>query len=63
MCKTLTQYPNGFELDHVQALDNEGTDTEDNTQVLCIPRHAIKTARDMGYTPPVIFGPDGRIKW
>lgn len=34
-CGRLTDYPNGFELDHIERLDQGGADTEANCQVLC----------------------------
>lgn len=39
------------EVDHVVALVNGGTDTEDNLQGLCAECHAAKTARDLGHRP------------
>ena len=36
MCGTLTNYPEGFELDHIIRLDQNGQDTEANCQVLCV---------------------------
>lgn len=61
-CRRLTQYPAGFELDHIQALENGGPDTEDNVQVLCVGEngcHARKTAADLGYTFRARVGADG----
>lgn len=37
-------------VDHIIALVNGGTDTDDNLQLLCIPCHDDKTRVDMGYT-------------
>ena len=37
------------ELDHTVAMENGGTDTDDNIQGLCDDCHAAKTAQDMGY--------------
>lgn len=56
-CGRYVLYPGGFELDHIQALDNGGTDTDDNLQVLCVEWidgrkagcHANKTRIDLGY--------------
>ena len=35
ICGRLTDWPNGFELDHKVRLDAGGPDTEQNCQVLC----------------------------
>jgi len=58
-CGALTDYPHGFQLDHIKALVNGGDDTEDQTQVLCIPCHDTKTASDMGHRTTVKIGVDG----
>lgn len=58
-CGILTTYPEGFNLDHTVALVNGGPDTDDNTQVLCIPCHDKKSMQDMGYAERVTIGPDG----
>ena len=47
MCKQLTEYPHGFELDHIIALTNGGPDTEDNCQILCHACHKAKTKQDL----------------
>ena len=36
VCGRLTDWPYGFELDHITRLDKGGPDTEQNTQVLCV---------------------------
>ena len=38
------------ELDHTVAMENNGTDTDDNRQGLCRECHRIKTAEDFGRT-------------
>lgn len=34
-CGRLTDYPDGFELDHIIPLSQGGPDTDDNCQILC----------------------------
>lgn len=45
-CRVLTDYPYGFELDHITPLSQGGSDTEQNSQVLCLSCHTIKTAAE-----------------
>lgn len=47
------------QLDHVVALTNGGTDTEDNRQGLCEECHDEKTRRDLGHKPKPKIGLDG----
>lgn len=63
MCKKLTNYPDGFQLDHIKAIVNGGADDEEQTQVLCLPCHDKKTMKDMGYRERVEFDKEGRVKW
>ncbi|MDN4052892.1 HNH endonuclease signature motif containing protein [Massilia sp. YIM B02763] len=58
-CGVITTFPSGFELDHKVALANEGTNDDDNMQVLHHECHEAKTNEDMGYTPKVATGLDG----
>jgi 5-methylcytosine-specific restriction enzyme A len=37
------------EVDHIIALENGGTNDDDNQQLLCIECHKVKTAIDRGY--------------
>lgn len=54
-CGVLTDWPNGFELDHKVRLVDGGLDTEENCQILCMYLddagvkqgcHAMKTAEE-----------------
>ena len=50
-CGKLVRYPCGFELDHIVALVNGGTDEADNLQILCKGPgscHEAKTREDLG---------------
>lgn len=58
-CQRLTDYPNGFQLDHIKALINGGADEDHNLQVLCHGCHREKTAKDLGHTVKVEVGLDG----
>lgn len=46
-------------IDHIIALANGGTDTDDNCQALCAKHHEAKTARDLGYKAKPSYGADG----
>lgn len=46
-------------VDHVKALANGGEDIDSNTQNLCHPCHAIKTAQDFGHRQKQEIGTDG----
>ena len=52
-CGRLTQFPDGFELDHEVPLHAGGADTEENCQILCVDFdgvegcHTKKTREDM----------------
>lgn len=64
MCGRLTvmlyDHPDAFELDHITALTNQGTNEDTNLQILCrLPCHELKTAADLGYTPAQAIGLDG----
>ncbi|OZI31745.1 HNH endonuclease [Bordetella genomosp. 10] len=51
-CGKLTEFPQGFELDHKVPLHQGGADTDDNCQILCAGAdgcHAAKTADDLGH--------------
>lgn len=62
-CGTLTAYPDGFQLDHIVALVNDGDDSEEQTQVLCLVCHDKKTLADLGLNERLEFGADGHVKW
>ena len=59
MCQRVTSYPSGFELDHIVALTNGGTNDDDNLQILDHECHEIKTNADLGYKPRQAIGEDG----
>lgn len=60
VCGRLTDYPNGFHLDHRVPLYKGGEDKDSNLQVLCIyPCHEDKTRMDLGQTERVAVGHDG----
>jgi 5-methylcytosine-specific restriction protein A len=58
-CQRLGRITLATELDHIKALCNGGTDTEDNRQGLCAECHDAKTARDMGHRPRLAISLDG----
>ena len=62
-CRALVAYPHGFELDHITALHKDGSNDDDNMQVLCPPCHQVKTAQDMGYKERAKFDAQGRVVW
>lgn len=52
------------QLDHIKALANGGTDTDDNLQGLCDECHAIKTTQDLGHhANKTKFDENGRVIW
>ena len=63
MCRKLLAYPHGFELDHKQALHKDGSNDDENMQVLCHPCHQVKTAQDMGFKERAKFDAEGRFLW
>jgi 5-methylcytosine-specific restriction endonuclease McrA len=58
-CGRVTTFPSGFELDHKVALANDGTNDDDNMQILHHECHEAKTNEDLGYEPKVAIGADG----
>lgn len=58
-CGTLTNYPDGFQLDHKVPLFKGGADEDENLQVLCIRCHDSKTNEDLGRNEKVAIGADG----
>lgn len=71
MCRKLVAYPAGFELDHKQALHKDGSNDDDNMQVLCVELrdgiktgcHVIKTNEDLGRKERAKFDAQGRVVW
>jgi len=45
-CGKLTNYPAGFEMDHIVPLSQGGADTEQNCQILCIDCHRAKSKNE-----------------
>ena len=58
-CGALTEWPNGFQLDHIEPLFKGGADTLHNCQVLCLACHEVKTCADVGATYRQPIGADG----
>lgn len=59
-CERLTNYPDGFELDHIVPLFKGGEDVDSNMQVLCVsPCHRDKTRADLGQAVKRQIGGDG----
>lgn len=58
-CGKLTDYPSGFQADHIVPLFKGGEDDEKNMQVLCMVCHDTKTNDDLGRRQTVKVGIDG----
>jgi 5-methylcytosine-specific restriction protein A len=63
MCGRLTDYPDGFQVDHIVPLHKQGSDTDDNLQVLDHDCHDKKTLKDKGLKERTEFDAGGRVKW
>ena len=59
MCAEHGLYIKADVIDHIVALANGGTDTDDNCQPLCTKHHEQKTAQDLGYKAKPQTGVDG----
>ena len=49
----------GNQIDHIVALTNDGSNDDDNLEVICADCHDIKTNADLGHKPQVTTGLDG----
>jgi 5-methylcytosine-specific restriction protein A len=58
-CLSHGLYIEATQVDHIKALSNGGTDTDDNVQSLCAKHHDAKTAQDLGYKTKPTIGLDG----
>lgn len=67
-CDRLTDYPHGFEVDHIVPLHQGGADDDSNLQLLCVHRtgpgrkfgcHEDKTRADLGQAVKRQVGGDG----
>ncbi|OZI56751.1 HNH endonuclease [Bordetella genomosp. 4] len=58
-CRNLTEYPSGFELDHIAPVHKGGGNEDENLQVLCHACHEVKTAEDLGRRYRCRIGLDG----
>jgi 5-methylcytosine-specific restriction enzyme A len=58
-CRKLTDWPDGFNADHIVPLHKDGEDEEKNMQVLCLVCHDKKTSDDLGRRHTVAIGEDG----
>lgn len=71
-CNTLVSYPDGFELDHVQAVHKGLDNSDENLQILCVRVdehgnktgcHVDKTNREQGHKERAEFDTSGRVVW
>lgn len=58
-CNKLTNYPDGFQADHIVPLFKGGKDEDKNMQVLCLLCHDKKTSADLGRRHTPRIGEDG----
>lgn len=58
-CQKLTDWPDGFQADHIVPLFKGGEDAETNMQILCIGCHEDKTNADLGRASKAAIGEDG----
>lgn len=63
MCGRLTNYPDGFQVDHILPLHKGGEDEDANLQVLDIECHDKKTLADKGLRERTEFSAEGRVVW
>jgi 5-methylcytosine-specific restriction enzyme A len=59
VCKAKGQLTIGSEVDHIEPLNNGGSNELYNLQLLCADCHAEKTRNDLGQRQRIAFGLDG----
>lgn len=58
-CRRKGRIKAGTQVDHRVALTNDGTNDDDNLELLCGDCHDAKTNADLGHKPMVTIGADG----
>lgn len=58
-CKRNGRITLASEVDHITALDNGGSNDDDNLEAICVECHKAKSAKDTGKQRRPQIGPDG----
>lgn len=58
-CKRKGRVRAGNQVDHRIALTNDGSNDDDNLELLCVDCHDAKTNTDLGHKPRVTIGLNG----